>query len=338
MAIRKHAGLIATSVVALTALAVGGGAVAQAPHARTTPKPVRTYQDLERETGLKTPAGLAFGRMAVDVAGKDWPDTVSFRCYSNGGHVESGLKAPPATKVFDNVYYLGDADVSSWAIKTSQGIILIDALTTEADAQRLVVDGLRSVGLDARDIRYILVTHEHFDHFGGASLLKRLSGAKIGMSEVAWQGLARQKAKEGSPIPERDLVLEDGAKIMLGDTSVTAVLTPGHTPGTMSFIYPARLNGVEHMAATWGGNGFPSAIKDRFTFLESIEHFAGYTAKAGVDVELSIHGDNDDLIGRLERLRAGKGNSFVAGRERYLRFEEVYRLCSRARMADRGDF
>lgn len=325
----------------LFVLSLGAGPIlAQADHARPLPKPVRNYQDLERETHLKTPDALAYGRMAVDVAGRDWPDTVSFRCYSAGGHVESGLKAPPATKVFDNIYYLGDADVAAWAIKTSQGIILIDALTTPEDAQHLVVDGLRKFGLDAKDIRYILVTHEHFDHFGGASLLKGLSGARIGMSEAAWQGLAQQKARAGSPIPSRDLVLNDGQQITLGDTSVTAVLTPGHTPGTMSFIYPARLGDATHWAATWGGNGFPSAVRDRFTFLDSIEHFAGYTAKAGVDVELSIHGDTDNLIGRLAQWRgakAGDANPFLVGRERYVRFEETYRLCSRARMADRGD-
>ncbi|MGE6036657.1 hypothetical protein ACQJ1P_26335, partial [Klebsiella pneumoniae] len=87
------------------------------------------------------------------------PTTVSFRCHATGGHVVSGLKAPPATKVFANIYYVADADVSAWALDTPDDIILIDSLTNAKDAQHYVVDGLRSVGLDPARIRYILVSH-----------------------------------------------------------------------------------------------------------------------------------------------------------------------------------
>lgn len=322
---------IATSVA-------GVSAWAQADDVRRLPKPVRTYKELEKETGLSKPAALAYGRMAVDIAGKTWPHTVSFRCHAAGGHVESGLTAPPATKVFDNVYYVGSADVSTWAIDTPDGIILIDAQTTEDEARRYILDGLKSVGLDPARIRYVLVTHEHGDHYGGAALIKRLTGARIGMSEPAWQALARLPQSSKSPVPERDLTIADGEKLTLGDVTVTSVLTPGHTRGTLSFVFPVKAGGVRHMAGLWGGNGFPRGVPERKQFLEAIDHFALTTAAEKVDVELSIHGDTDNLIKRLADLRAGKPNSFLAGREAYLRFEEVYRLCSRARMAERGDF
>lgn len=306
---------------------------------RGAPKPVRTYADLERETGLTKPAAISYGRMAVDVGGKEWAHTVSFRCYAKGGHVVSGIVPPPATKVFDNVYYFGDADVSSWAIDTPDGIILIDALTTEADAQHYIVDGMRAQGLDPARIRYILITHEHFDHYGGANLLKKLSGARIAMSEVAWNALDKLPASTQSPIPARDLIVQDGDQVTLGGTTVTVVNTPGHTPGTISVVFPVKASDGAHTAALWGGNGFPQSVADRKTFLKSIDHFAEYTAKAGVDVELSIHGDTDNLIERLaERRRGGSANPFLVGRDAYLRYEEVYRLCSRARMEERGDF
>lgn len=323
------------SACALTILS--GAAIHAAPEHRELPKPVRTYAELIRETGLSTPAAIAYGRMAVDVGGKDWPTTVSFRCHATGGHVVSGLKAPPATKVFDNLYYVGDADVSAWALDTPDGIILIDSLTTAKDGQQYVIDGLRSLGLDPARIRYILVSHEHGDHYGGAPLIQQLSGARVGMSEAAWQGLEHMTSASplaASPRPRRDLVLKDGDTVMLGGATVTAVSTPGHTPGTMSFIVPVKDGGQTHMAAYWGGNGFPGKLEDRRTFLTAIDHFAEATTRENVDVELSSHGDTDDLVARLARRRAGaKTNPFLVGRESYLRFEEVYRQCSRARMA-----
>jgi len=327
--------------IACAVAGIGGAAIQAAPQHRELPKPVRNYAELIRETGLSTPAAIAYGRMAVDVGGKDWPTTVSFRCHATGGHVVSGLKAPPATKVIDNLYYVGDADVSAWALDTPDGIILIDSLTTAKDAQQYVIDGLRSVGLDPARIRYILVSHEHGDHYGGAPLIQQLSGARVGMSEPAWTGLERMTSASllaASPRPKRDLVLKDGDTVTLGGVSVTAIATPGHTPGTLSFILPVKEAGQTHMAAYWGGNGFPAKLEDRRTFLTAIDHFAEATARAKVDVELSSHGDTDDLIARLARRRAGaKTNPFLIGQESYLRFEEVYRLCSRARMAQVAD-
>lgn len=337
MSIRWNGIALAIALAAPVA-GMSAWAQAQADGARHLPKPVRTYQELERETGLSKPAALAYGRMAVDIAARDWPHTVSFRCHAAGGHVESGLSDPPATKVFDNVYYVGSADVSTWAIDTPDGIILIDAQTTEEDAQRLVLGGLRSLGLDPARIRTILITHEHGDHYGGAALIKRLTGARIAMSELAWQALAQLPPSAKSPVPARDMPLADGEQFSLGGTTITSVLTPGHTAGTLSFIFPVTAGGEPRMAALWGGNGFPRGIAERHQFLAAIDHFAQATARAQVSVELSIHGDNDNLIQRLADLRSGKPNSFLTSRESYTRFEEVYRLCSRARMEQRGDF
>lgn len=300
------------------------------------PKPVRTYDDLAREDGLTTPSAIAFGRMAVDVGGKDWPTTVSFRCNATGGHIVSGLKAPPATKVFDNLYFVGDADVHSWAIVTSAGIILIDALTTSEEAQKYIVDGLRSVGLDAKDVKYILVSHEHGDHYGGAPLIVSLSGAHVVMSDIAWNAIEHMGASSPlakSPRPKRDLIMTDGGTITLGDTTVTTVFTPGHTPGTFSFILPVRYRGQTHWAAYWGGNGLPFKREQQQVFLDSINKFSQATAKANVDVEISPHGDTDDTVQRINSIGHSSENPFLVGREKYVRYEEVFSLCTRARMA-----
>lgn len=330
-------GVIVSSVGLLAAaLACSASALAAG---RPFPTPVRTYEELQKETGLSTEDGLIWGKMAVDVGGKDWPVTVSFRCNADGGHIESGLVAPPATRIFDNLYYVGDADTSAWAVNTPDGIILIDALTTEDDARKHIVAGLKSVGLDPSKIRYILVSHEHGDHYGGAPMLQKLSGARVGMSPVAWDAIEHMGPNSPlakSPRPARDLVLKDGDTVSLGGTTIRVVATPGHTPGTLSFILPVYEKGQKHMAAFWGGNGFPKGAADRQVFLDSVDRFAALTAQNRVDVQMSSHGDTDDLVARIQALRSGKAktNPFLVGRDKYVRYEQIYRFCSRARMAE----
>lgn len=314
-----------------------GSVASAAPDAvKPYPKPVRNYEDLAREDGLTDPAAIGFGKMAVDVGGKDWPTTVSFRCNATGGHIVSGLTAPKATKVFDNLYYIGAADVASWAVVTSEGIILIDALTTQEEAQTYIVDGLRSVGLDPAKVKYILVSHEHGDHYGGAPLIQSLSGAHVFMGEVAWQALERMNERSplaNSPRPKRDLVLADGGHVTLGDTTIATIATPGHTPGTFSFIIPVKENGQVHQAAFWGGNGLPGRVEDQKIFLQSVGKFSQATMLAKVDVEISPHGDTDDTVQRLNEIGRTKTNPFLVGREKYERYEAVFDFCTRARMA-----
>jgi metallo-beta-lactamase class B len=81
--------------------------------------------------------------------------------------VGSLADAPP-TKVFDALYYLGTNRVATWAIVTSAGIIQIDSLDDAEEAQRVIVGGYRKLGLDPAQMKYLILTHGHSDHFGGA--------------------------------------------------------------------------------------------------------------------------------------------------------------------------
>jgi glyoxylase-like metal-dependent hydrolase (beta-lactamase superfamily II) len=97
-------------------------------------------------------------------------------------------------KIFDNVYYVGLHNVSSYLVVTSAGLVLIDA--TNPETADVVLDCIRKAGFNPADIKYILVTHAHADHFGGAPRVQRESGAPIGMSADDWQysGLSRGNA------------------------------------------------------------------------------------------------------------------------------------------------
>src|ERR1700687_3403528 len=149
--------------------------------------------------------------------------------------------AEPA-RVFDNLYFVGSKIHNSWALTTSQGIILIDTLFTY-NSEEEIVGGLKKLGLDPATVKYVIISHAHADHVGGAKMMQDRYGSRIVMGGPDWDSI--EKSVNGCPEgkPKRDIVADDGQKITLGDTSVTIVTTPGHTPGTLSMIFPVKDRG-----------------------------------------------------------------------------------------------
>src|SRR5687768_17006749 len=155
-------------------------------------------------------------------------------------------------KVFDNLYFLGMTEYSVWAITTSQGIILLDAIF-DYSVEAEVDEGLRTLGLNPADIKYVIVSHGHLDHAGGAKFLQDKYGARLIMSAADYDLLDQQNPAWK---PKRDMVATDGMKLTLGDFTMTLYLTPGHTEGTISTIFPVRDGNAKHVVATWGGTLF----------------------------------------------------------------------------------
>src|ERR1700722_10477 len=177
--------------------------------------------------------------------------------------------AEPA-KVFDNLYWVGSKVHSSWAIKTSAGIILIDTLFNYA-AEPEIVEGLKKLGLDPATIKYVIVTHGHGDHDEGAKLLQDKFGTHVIMGAPDWDSIIKANNMPGG-VPKRDMIATDGQKLTLGDETVTIILTPGHTPGTLSMIFPVKDNGKTLMVAYSGGTAF--------NFPRDPAHFDTYIASA----------------------------------------------------------
>jgi metallo-beta-lactamase class B len=166
-------------------------------------------------------------------------------------------------KAFENVYFVGVCWVSAWAINTSDGVVLIDTLH-EPHVDQLIAN-LRKVGINFADIKYVLMTHGHFDHVGGAAKLKPLlPNAKFVMTQIGWdEAMESAKKSESTPRPwsmiPRDVVAKDGDVIHVGDNSVLE--TPGHTLGTASYTYDVTDGANTYRAITVGGLGL-NAIKD----------------------------------------------------------------------------
>src|SRR6185295_17061410 len=131
-------------------------------------------------------------------------------------------------------------EYSAWAVTTSEGIIVIDTLF-DYSVEDEIVNGLTKLGLDPKQIKYVIVSHGHIDHAGGAKLLQDRFGARVLMSAADWDLIARNT--QSWPKPKRDIVVVDGQKLTLGDTTLTMYSTPGHTPGTISTIIPVKDQG-----------------------------------------------------------------------------------------------
>jgi metallo-beta-lactamase class B len=251
--------------------------------------------------------------------------------------------AEPA-KVFDNLYFLGMTEYTAWAVTTSDGIIVIDPLF-DYSVEDEVVNGLTTLGLDPKRIRYVLVSHAHTDHVGGARLLQDRFGARVVMSAADWDLLA---ADPGSyPKPKKDVVAVDGQKLTLGDTTLTLHLTPGHTLGTISTIIPVKDNGRSHTAMLWGGTNFnwrnnggaryitaerPATFWYQ-NYSSSARKMKDIAAKANADVLLSNHSNYDGTKTKLPALmkrKAGDAHPYVVGGASVGRFLTVADECAKA--------
>lgn len=298
---------------------------------------------------------------AQKAAGSDWNGIFGTVCReANPPQTSSAAAGPAATrppgppdrstwyaepaKVFDNLYFVGQSEYSAWAVATSDGIIVIDTIY-DYSVEEEVVGGLKKLGLDPTTIKYVIVSHGHGDHSGGAKLLQDKFGARVILSAADWDLLDRSSGTR----PRRDMVATDGMKLTLGDTTLTLYVTPGHTLGTISTLIPVKDNGTPHLVAEWGGTAFnwmrgsPAYITPerpaKFwfqTYSDSARRFRDIAARAGADVIIANHlvfDGSKEKIAALKARKAGQPHPYVVGKEGVLRYMTVVDECAQAGLA-----
>jgi len=206
----------------------------------------------------------------------------------------------PPYKVFDDLYFVGTQIHSSWALTTSDGIILIDTLFDYA-VEPEIVDGLTKLGLDPRNIKYVLISHAHGDHDQGAALLQSRFGAKLVMGAADWDATLQRPATAVGGVPKRDIAVgPEGQKITLGGRTVDVIATPGHTPGTLSFVFPVKDGGRTLRVAYSGGTAFNFARRaENFAiYRDSQKKMLEAAAAAGATVLMTNHTEFDRAYDR----------------------------------------
>ena len=336
---KSHIASIGVAFAIVAGLGVNGVFAQQAP--------VKRNFEVEIQAALesaKTAAGFEFLGTLVRTCllpqsgGEDIRDNVP-------GYITNPASAPardtwyaePA-KVFDNLYFVGGKLHSAWALTTKEGIILIDTIYPY-NSEALIIGGMQKVGLDPKNIKYVLISHAHGDHIGGAEMLQTRYGTRVVMGGPDWDSVAKYPNRYKTMAPKRDIVATDGMKITLGETTVTLWLTPGHTPGTMSYTFTVLDRGKPVNVAYSGGTAFnfvnntpDPGIKNFQTYIDSQKHMAAKAAATGATVLLSNHSEFDNAFNK-NRMLAGRGEGphpYELGAAWVQRYFQVMQGCARA--------
>jgi len=249
--------------------------------------------------------------------------------------------ADPA-QAFDDLYWLGGRVHSAWLITTSAGHILIDT-EFPYNSGVLILEGMQKLGLDPADIRYIVISHAHGDHIGGVQLVQEASGATVVMGAADWDLVAQFPNRYRAMTPDRSNGIEvsEPMNLTLGDHVMRIYPTPGHTQGTLSYIFTVHDFGRPVVVAYSGGTAFnfqtdrpDPGIGNLERYIEAQESFAGRAARAGATVLLSNHSEFDNAYNK-SRMMAGRGfgpNPFVSSGDWVQRYFDVMTNCARAKL------
>ena len=233
----------------------------------------------------------------------------------------------PCGMITDDIGFVGGEPVSVHVLTSDEGLVLID--TGYPDMLPGIRENMEKLGLKLEDVRYIVHSHGHIDHFGTTAEISGVSGAKtvIGRedADIATGARPLSWAKELDLEPAEtfvpDILISDGDVLELCGRRIRCIHAPGHTEGTYAFFIDTEVNGVPAVAAMHGGAGMnsmakafleeyglPLSLRDDFRKgLEKLRH-------EKVDVVLGNHPDQNDTAEKMSRLENGV-NPFLCPEE-----------------------
>ena len=228
------------------------------------------------------------------------------------------------SRIFGNLYFVGTRPASTHLIDTGDGLIMIDSGYPESLYQ--VIHNMWLLGFNPKDIRYILHSHGHIDHFGGTRALVELTGARTFIGEADAPiadgtldlSFAAELGMRYTQTFTPDVLLRDGDRITLGNTDILCVSTPGHTEGTLSFFFDVTDGKKTYRAGMHGGVGTNTMqgawLRSRGLSFECRQKFLlGLDRVQNEKVELFIgnHVGNNQTEEKLARIKTEKENPFI---------------------------
>jgi metallo-beta-lactamase class B len=254
----------------------------------------------------KPPRQIERPKAPIEQAGPQWATAC-------GDSTDWDRPAPPV-RIHGNTYLVGTCGISAILVTGDEGHVLIDG-GTEQGAE-LIAANIRAHGFKLTDIRFLLVSHEHFDHVGGIARLQQLTGATLVTSAPAEKVLNTglpsiddPQAGMHKPFPAANVgrVIADGETVRLGNLLLTAMATPGHTPGALSWSWESCDGGVCRSIVF--ADSLSAVSRDNYRFSAHPQYLAAFRAgiaKVGAsrcEILLTPH---PSASGLLARLAAGK--------------------------------
>jgi metallo-beta-lactamase class B len=224
------------------------------------------------------------------------------------------------SRIAGSIYYVGTKGLAAYLIVSNQGAILLDGTT--AENAPLIERNIEAVGVPLHAVKRLISDHAHHDHVGALAQIKRDTGAEFFASAGDTWALEHGRVRGDTNYEPRpfapikvDRVIRDGEALQLGDVSLTAQLTPGHTPGCTSWSATVKEQGRQLRVlflcsitvagnTLLGNHTYPGIVSDYRATFRRLE-----TMKA--DIVLPSHPDLADVIERGARREAGENDAFI---------------------------
>ena len=230
----------------------------------------------------------------------------------------------PPFRIFGNRFFVGTEPASTHVVDTGDGLIMFDS--GYQHSLYLVLDSMYRLGLNPRDLKYIFHTHGHIDHLGATRALVELTGAKtvLGLADRQYANgeldltYAKELKMEYTEFFEPDILWTDGDSMTIGNTTVTCVATPGHTPGALSYFFNVTDGVKTYRAGLHGGMGINTMCRSflekynlPFSLREDFKKAMDRLTEEKVDIFLGNHMQHNHTPERYELLMAGDKEAFV---------------------------
>lgn len=228
-------------------------------------------------------------------------------------------------KIADELYYVGDKLVCVHLIDTGDGLILLDS--GYFGTAHLIIDSIWRAGFDPKNVRWIIHTHGHHDHFGSSEEFRIMYGTKLAISRVDAESLRAKPHRAAinksvypyAKIPNFDYEIEDGEVFELGNIKIRCVLTPGHTDGVLSLFFEVTDNGKKHLAGMFGGAGVGAITLPYLYYNERSKECATEMLSSvekvwdePVTIHIGNHPYNSHTMEKRKKQIDEGGNPFVA--------------------------